>query len=126
MKRFITIAILVTMTLHCASRLGVLSYLYENRHEIAYHAGLIAEIPIAMCTEDHFAKNGPLVIDEIESDSSEQVPLQVVTANEIILFFHSDRHPSSNVPLVSSQTHNTAWVNSIYDKPTIGIFHPPC
>lgn len=44
------------MTLHCASRLGVVSYLYENRLEIAYQIGLIAEIPIAMCAGDYFEK----------------------------------------------------------------------
>lgn len=126
MKRFLSIVILVSMTLHCASRLGVLSYLYENRHEIAYQAGLIAEIPVAMCTGNYFEKNAPLVIHEADTDESKQVPGKIASAKEITLFSHSTRHSFTpfNCPLL--QTHNTALVKAVYDQPLLTIFHPPC
>lgn len=37
------------MTLHCAGRLGVLSWIYEQRRVIAFELGLSGERPIAEC-----------------------------------------------------------------------------
>jgi hypothetical protein len=72
------------MVLHCASRVGFLSYLYQQRQEIAYALGLITEIPIAMCSSD-YDFNDDLVIHapHHENSSGQTIPV----ALEITLFF---------------------------------------
>jgi hypothetical protein len=76
------------MVLHCAGRLGVLSYLYKNRLEIANAVGLISEIPIALCSNDYDGDRG-LTIHLPDADRS--LPVSFLSAREIILFF--DTHP---------------------------------
>jgi hypothetical protein len=84
MKRIVSLIILVSMMLHCASRLGVISYLYQQRHQIAYQVGLIAEIPIALCDSDHDF-SGELKIQHHDND--EKLPATFTQAPEIQLFF---------------------------------------
>jgi hypothetical protein len=84
LKKSLSIVILISMVLHCSSRLGFLSYLYEKRHTIAYSAGLIAEIPIAICKSDYSFKKS----FKIHHDDSEQnIPPGLVATFEINLFF---------------------------------------
>jgi hypothetical protein len=72
------------MILHCASRVGFLSYLYQNRNEIAYTLGLTDELPIAMCNSDYDFDKG-LTIQSVDHDETSQRTFP--TASEIKLFF---------------------------------------
>ena len=126
MKRIVSIVILMSMMLHCASRLGVISYLYETRHDIAYHVGLIAETPIAVCSGDYFGENGPLVIHEANSDDTQQAPAQIATAKEITLFSQIACHLYTGENSTSALDHNTFLVESFYSPPDPDVFHPPC
>ena len=126
MKRAISIIILLSMTLHCASRLGVISYLYEQRHEIAYHVGLIAEIPIAMCGAEYFSKNASLIIHAPNTDSPGDVPSYFASAKEIILFSHAVDLATSYERSCNKPDHNTSVVEEKYSPPLLSIFHPPC
>ncbi|HMF72213.1 MAG TPA: hypothetical protein VK616_12115 [Flavitalea sp.] len=113
------------MMLHCASRLGLISYLHSNRHEIAYTIGLITEIPIATCNGEYFAKQAPLIIEDDDS-ADQQLPVQFSIAREILLFSHET---ALNLSMSLSElllTHNTSFVEVQYSPPVIRIFHPPC
>ena len=83
MRKFLCLVILTAMVVHSAGRFGALSFLYENRHAIAYSIGLIAEIPIAMCSSDYDFDKGLKIK---ESPSQQAMPL-CMQAHEIILFY---------------------------------------
>lgn len=110
------------MTLHCFSRLGVLSYIFEKRHEIAYALGLIAEVPIAMCSSDYDFTPG-LVIDHAQDEH--QLPPSVSPAQEIILFIHTvtveikPRHAASFTKGFDQRDEGK------YPSPSLSVFHPP-
>src|SRR6188768_2953536 len=83
MRRTLALLILFSMVLHCASRLGVLSYLYENRNHIANTIGLISEVPIAMCSSDYDFNEG---LHIQTADAHPSAPASFLTAHEITLF----------------------------------------
>ncbi|HEY9049830.1 MAG TPA: hypothetical protein VIN08_28220 [Ohtaekwangia sp.] len=122
LKKSLCYVVLVTMMLHCASRLGVLSFLYENRHSIGYSIGLIAEIPIAMCSSDYDFSKG-LKIEHRDSDQG--MPRSFMHAREINLFFIS----SFNLPEPPSDFHSQKWlvsnIQEYHSIPVPSVFHPP-
>src|SRR5690606_14292000 len=125
MKRFLSIVVLCCMTLHCASRLGLVSYLYQNRHEIAFQLRLISEVPIALCSADYFGKkNSPLVVVDSQSDES-QIPTQIAIAREIHLFSQDQQTLVFGSLSKRLVTHNTPCVVADYNSPPVNIFHPP-
>jgi hypothetical protein len=71
------------MTLHCAGRLGILAWMYEQRHMIAFELGLIKEKPIAECGSSYLEEG--LVI--VQQDHTQARPSAVFSAKEINLFF---------------------------------------
>ncbi|HEY3404266.1 MAG TPA: hypothetical protein VGK59_12815 [Ohtaekwangia sp.] len=121
-RKVLIIVILFSMTMHCFSRLGVMSYLFEKRHEIAYSLGLIAEIPIAVCNSDYDFTPG-LAIQG--TDDIQHLPLHISQAQEIILFFHT---VSTNFlpgePLTLTIAFDTRE-DSHYPSPLLSVFHPP-
>jgi hypothetical protein len=107
------------MVLHCASRLGVLSHLYQKRHHIAKAVGLIVEVPIAMCSSDYYGDQ--FVVQD--QDMSDALPAMIV-ALEINLFIHTEEvviHHADGVPVI----HQTAVAYSLKAPPPSAIFHPP-
>jgi hypothetical protein len=116
--------ILGSMVLHCAGRLGLLSHLYENRHRIAIAVGLIAEVPIAMCSSDYDFHTG---LTLRESDSAKQ-PVQhlLIQAQEIILCMPPAAGQPSfiNIPYRIKAT--TPYTGRPYHAANADIFHPPC
>ncbi|HTF19003.1 MAG TPA: hypothetical protein VK658_13070 [Chryseolinea sp.] len=112
------------MVLHNASRLGVISYLYQQRHEIAYAMGIIAEIPIAMCSHD-FDFNQGLTIHE-NQDSDATVPPILAQAQEIHLFINApwDLVIDPRRPILSHEL-RTHFREDSYATPSLSIFHPP-
>lgn len=96
--------------------------MYEKRNEIAYAIGLIAEIPIAICSSDYDFNKG-LVIDH--GDDHHPAPKQLTHAQEIILFAPAaalDVKPA----FFGLNTRDAAYVNELYySPPPFPIFHPP-
>lgn len=125
MKRAFAISILVCMLLHMASRMGFISYLYENRHEIAYQLGVIDERPITMCSADYFSSGNSLILQEATPEK-QQVPLQLAQSNEIILFSKQVDQISYGGQPIQFLQHNTAMKVVAYVSPEFSIFHPPC
>jgi hypothetical protein len=125
MRRAVCILILVSMTLHCATRLGMISYLYSKRHQVALAAGLIQEIPITLCKSDDYRKSTPLVI--INTDLQDQnLPIQFTHTSEINLFFESaNTDILRTIPGIAPK-HSTLTSEKKYTPPALLIFHPPC
>ena len=123
MKRKVTcIVIIASMFLHCSCRLGLLSYLYENRNEIALKIGLIKEVSIALCSSDfHF--NAELILKSNSVD--DQIPVNFLHTQEINLFYVSTMPILfvHQIPLANKLP--IADVDNFYGRPILSIFHPP-
>lgn len=119
-KTFILV-ILCSMMLHCASRVGFLSYLYGQRHEIAHMLGLIAEVPIAVCSSEYDFNDGLTILSTDNDEDSQTLPV----ALEIKLFFVSYK---PRIPHLSEIVVESAYT-PLWSKPLNGcplsVFHPP-
>lgn len=109
------------MTLHCAGRLGVLSWIYEQRHEIAFELGLDNEKSIAECGSGYL--DDGLVIVQQDDDSNAR-PSVVFTAKEIKLFFDFNVINIDRDFFVIEQSYPVNHVDH-YPPPHKSIFHPP-
>jgi hypothetical protein len=123
LKRGIIAIVLFSMVLHSASRVGFLSYLYQQRHQIAYSLGFIEEVPVAVCNSEYDFNQGLAI--ESADDSESNLPAAMLLANEIHLFFI--KHTVDIHPQLSFLRENTipGVVEKIYLPPTLSIFHPP-
>jgi hypothetical protein len=123
-RKSLSIIILISMTFHCSSRLGLLSHLYQLRHSIAYSVGLIAEIPIAVYSSDYDFGTG-LQVDV--PDSEKGMP-GLAQAYEINLFFISalslsDPHRASlllELHIMGPGTYGLTPDHSIFHPPSLG------
>lgn len=123
-KRLTILLILVSMFLHCASRIGVLSVIYKERHRIALSLGLIDEVPIALCNSDHDFDRG-LIFQET-SDAEHSVPPLLSQAPEIQLFCTSVLNPQINVDrFILSASNPFIPTEGKYTAPHTSVFHPP-
>jgi hypothetical protein len=122
MRRTLALLILFSMVLHCASRLGVLTYLYENRNHIANTIGLIQEVPIAICSSN-YDFNDSLHVQHADTDPA--VPTNFLTAHEITLF--SQGYISFNLREDSTLSDDVTSPYTIgrYQHPPLKIFQPP-
>ncbi|SKC41666.1 hypothetical protein [Ohtaekwangia koreensis] len=111
------------MTLHCGSRLGILSYIYQQRHDIAYTIGLISEIPIALCSSDYDFNEGLPVVHQDTSDQS--IPPFFSNAHEILLFVQQHDFALNIERNAIADTSNIYVKNRKYTAPLPAIFHPP-
>jgi len=122
-RKSLSIVILFSLVLHCAGRTGFLSFLYKQRHEIAYTLGLIDEVPIAVCSTAYFSnENG--ASSQITDEHSD-VPMALTNAAEIVLFFITPEFsPAPDRPLLGEDlsTHHTA---GFYGSPDLDFFQPP-
>jgi hypothetical protein len=123
LKRGIIAVILFSMVLHSASRVGFLSYLYQQRHQIAHSLGFIDQVPVAVCNSDYDFNHDLTIASADESDST--LPSAMLMANEIHLFFI--KHTVDIRPQLNFLRENTipGVVERIYLPPTLSIFHPP-
>lgn len=122
-RRSLTFVILFAMMLHSSSRIGILSLLYQSRHEFAFRAGLIAEIPIAMCSSDYDFTNELEFVDP--GDDRSTLPPVFTQMREILLFFQ-DSMISVKPSLRLMETKNFAFHRERkYSSPGKDIFHPP-
>lgn len=113
------------MTLHLACKFGVVSYLYEIRHEIAYSIGLIAEVPIATCDGNYFLVHAPLIIEDAET-AEKQMASTISTTTEIILYSQSIGVSFTSARAELKIIHYTCSIEARYTPPTLAIFRPPC
>jgi hypothetical protein len=114
--------ILTCMMLHCASRVGFLSYLHQQRHEIAFALGLITEVPIAMCSSEYDFSDG-LSIQVSDHDDAARQTLPM--AFEINLFCVAVEIPDLAVKQVGNNaTHTSRWSSPLQGC-LRSIFHPP-
>ena len=120
-NRLLTGIVLLSMTLHCFSRIGFLSYLYQQRHEIAFAVGLIKEVPIAMCSSEYDPDSGLVIHQDGEHHS---LP-STLRANEITLFV-SKENPPVNFSLLFLRTlSQTPFCENDPSRSTSNIFQPP-
>jgi hypothetical protein len=121
MRRFLGMLVLSGMILHSLGRLGILSYLYVNRHDIAYSLGISAERVISMCRGDYFAKQELKINDDSTQDSAGTI----VEAQEIILFYQD---VTAWTPLSFQfflPSPGELFQQKVYSRFPNSIFHPP-
>ncbi len=121
MRKVVGLVILTSMMVHSAGRFGALSFLYEKRQAIAYSIGLIAEIPIAMCSSDYDFGKG-LKLEEFSSDHTMPAFMQ---AHEINLFYVSDFSLAEpdKILLLQDQIITDSGIYARIARPS--VFHPP-
>lgn len=122
MRRVVCIIVLFSMMLHCITRLGVTSYLYSKRHQVALSVGLIDEVPITLCKSD-YPPGTPLVIAAMQDQN---VPVPFTHTSEIHLFVESATPDIAQNQAMSTLTHQTMMRHSEYTPPALTVFHPPC
>lgn len=121
-KRLLVYLILSSMMLHCAGRLGLLDSLYQQRHRIAYNLGLIAEIPIAICSGD-YDFDGKLNFKSADNEeASKPISFQL---REIILFFNPVHFTLSQETEMPVNCFNSQYKVNRYQSPDWAIFQPP-
>lgn len=123
MRRIVSLLILASMMLHSASRLGILSRLYEERHSIALAVGLITEIPIAQCGSDYDFHTGLTV----QYDDQKTTAGTLAQAHEINLFLPVSglvRTLEAN-PHVMGLLNATPYNVMAVQDPSLDIFQPP-
>src|SRR5690606_42160573 len=123
MKRIVSLLILTSMMLHSASRLGILSRLYEERHSIALTVGLIAEIPIASCSSD-YDFNTSL---DVQYDDETTPTRALAQAHEINLFVPAGgltRTLEASAHLMGV-TIGSRYQPMAVQNPSLDIFQPP-
>lgn len=123
LRKGIIFLILTSMMLHCASRMNFLSYLYEQRQEIAFSLGLIDEIPIAICHHDYEFDKGLKIVTH-DTDKA-RLPSTLTQAREIILFFQFSLISVDPCRKVAVANHITILHQKKYNSPAVPIFHPP-
>ncbi len=109
------------MTLHCAGRLGILSWVYEQHQVIAFELGLISEKPIAQCGTAYM--DDGLVIVQQDDDSSAR-PSAVFSAKEINLFFDF-KEISVQRDFFTIEPQYKEVIDFYLLQPQSKIFHPP-
>lgn len=120
MRKAIPLVILAVLIIHSASRLGVLSYVFAHRYEIAYSLGLEKERTISTCNADYFQD---LTLIQAQPVDDSHVPGQLFHADEIIL----DSPPPvlSYNPKSESMEYLHIPLIRVYPYPGSEIFHPP-
>lgn len=121
-KRLLVYLILTSMILHCAGRLGLLDSLYQQRHRIAYNLGLIAEIPIAICSGDYDFD------DKLKFQSGDAEETEIPISDQlrdITLFLVNDDLNLNCEPYILSTAINVLHKVNPYLSPTRAIFQPP-
>lgn len=121
-RKSLSIVILLSLVLHCAGRTGFLSYLYKQRHEIAYAMGLIDEVPIAVCSAAYFGQENGLTV-QITDDNN--VPTVLTTAAEIVLFFMTPEFSSAADRSLLAEDISTHHLTGLYGSPDLDFFQPP-
>ena len=122
-RKSLGIIVLSSLVLHCASRVGLLSHIYQERHQIAFFLGIVDELPIALCGTSHFDSQQLLVHPADEKGS---VPAELMTRINIVLFCVKVGNIDDPVRFLIPPVHNFHYVLVPYASPARDILHPPC
>ena len=123
MKKVAIVVILVSMLLHCASRIGILSYAYQKRHEIAFSLGITQERSIATCSSDYDFGRGLTI--QTSDDESAGIPVAVFQTKEINLFIQEIAFNITRAVGVPIEYNRNFAEPGHYPPPLKAIFHPP-
>ncbi len=123
MKRLLIYVILASMILHCSVRLGFVTWLYQNRQEIAYSFGFIEERVITMCSHEHDLDRAVEI--NIDHDGSDKLPVSTFQTREINLFFEIGTSKSNPQYALLWMNQLPTVIEKHYPLPEIVIFHPP-
>jgi hypothetical protein len=110
------------MIAHCGSRLGVISYIYKNRHDIAQSLGFIKEKPIALCNSNYFSGEDLSIQDHLDEES---LPLSILVPLEINLFCSTVDILSFDLLPVELSISNSRHLSRAYAAYPSSVFHPP-
>jgi hypothetical protein len=123
MKRAVIFLILFSMVLHCSVRLGLATWIYQNRLAIAYSFGFLEERPITMCGHEHDLDRSVEI--KVSHDESDKLPVSTFQVREINLFLEIDF--SQHTPQYSLLRENQlpSIVEKDYPSPELPVFHPP-
>jgi len=107
------------MLVHCAGRLGFISFIYKQRNEIAFSMGLTAEKVIAICKGDYH-QQFKLADHQGVNDTA-----PIAQAHEINLFFAIEITKATSNNFIEINT-GINFYNSIqYNFHLPDIFRPP-
>jgi hypothetical protein len=121
-RRAFVYTILLSMLMHAGCRLGFVDQLYQTRHELAYTIGLIAEIPIAICSSGYDFGKG-IIIETHKTETSQ--PVSFLQVKEISPFYHSSPLELSVNTSVSLESLFLFIETKFNNKLTDSVFHPP-
>ncbi len=107
------------MIVHCAARLGMLSYVYGHRFELAYSLGISSEKYIPLCKSDYAS----VTHLSLPAESGEEAPVTIQAA-DIQLFGPVDTMtlPERVGTVLPTLRHESSTFHSV---PLPPIFHPP-
>jgi hypothetical protein len=110
------------MTLHCATKLGVIDHLYRNRHHIGIALGMLSEMPVAMCGSQY---NHPtkIIVSPVDKDC-ENHPLSL-KINEINLYCTENSIQVGYTAFFECELSFSSSVNLYQYFSHRPIFHPP-
>ena len=111
------------MMLHCASRMNFLSYVFQQRHQIALVLGIIDEIPISTCHHAYEFDQGLKIITT--DDQNSNIPPVLSQAKEINLFCQEAFFKLNLDRKLSDTSHATTFCPRKYPTPEFSVFHPP-
>lgn len=114
--------ILISMMLHCASRIGILNYLYQQRYTVLNSVGISTENHISTCSSKYNMQQELLVVHH---ESEQQVPATIYQAQEILLYIQSTLSFQSITPAQTTCSWNGYYANGNYASPVLSIFQPP-
>ena len=121
-KRIISIALILLMSLQCFYELGILTYFQLNRDYIAEVLCINKDKPAKMCHGQCFlTKSLDLAIDEPSNESTTPPAIQkaefpVFIVSELQYALHEE---------TTSQVRNARYLATISSKHTPTPFHPP-
>ena len=117
--------IFASMVVHCACRIGFVSYLYQQRYVIAFNLGLVDEIPIAICAASYDGHHGLMV--KVEDVGDKSLPAPYFQAREITLFMISDdkKENAAGIAPLLEVIGRKPYKDHTYPDPLLDIFQPP-
>ena len=123
LRRGVIFVILISMMLHCAARMNFLSFVYEQRQQIAFNLGLLDEIPMTTCHHDYEFDKGIVVVTPDTHESN--LPSTFSHAREITLFIVDVHVGADQDAIALKEIDGTPEVLRRYSSPALSIFHPP-
>lgn len=124
MKRAVVFVILTSMILHCSVRLGFVTWLYQNRQDIAYAFGFGDEPPITMCSHADDLDRA-VKIEVAQDNHDKRMPVSAFQTREINLFFVSHILSNSHELALLREQPVPYVVDKDYPEPLLTVFHPP-